>query len=65
MLILLAAGTILLPDITGSEEVEVLPPYTVVYGENSERRVWDGSTQIAENQVREKHVEYLREILPK
>ncbi|KAK4686613.1 dynactin 6, partial [Tremellales sp. Uapishka_1] len=58
----LSANTILLP--LGTDH-ETLPPYTVVYGEDSSRRTWDGSGQDAERGLRAKHVEYLREVIPK
>ncbi|WVW83230.1 hypothetical protein I302_105249 [Kwoniella bestiolae CBS 10118] len=60
----ISAGTTLLPSPTGQGN-ETLPSYTVVYGENSERRKWDGTGQVAEQNLREKHIEYLREIIPK
>ncbi|WWC61231.1 uncharacterized protein I303_103811 [Kwoniella dejecticola CBS 10117] len=46
-------------------ETETIPPYTVVYGANSDKRKWDGTNQLAEQNLREKHIEYLREIVPK
>ncbi|WWD01523.1 hypothetical protein V866_008468 [Kwoniella sp. B9012] len=61
-----SAGTTLLPAPTLQEgEIETIPPYTVIYGENSERRKWDGTGQLTEQNLREKHIEYLREIVPK
>ncbi|OCF55292.1 hypothetical protein L486_07405 [Kwoniella mangroviensis CBS 10435] len=61
-----SAGTTLLPSPTLQEgEVETIPPYTVIYGVNSERRKWDGTGQSTEQNLREKHIEYLREIVPK
>lgn len=47
------------------KQVERLEPYTVIYGGNSKRRVWDGKNMEAEQNLRIKHLEYLREILPK
>jgi dynactin-6 len=44
---------------------ERLEPYTVIYGGNSERRLWDGKNLEAGQNLRIKHLEYLREILPK
>ena len=38
---------------------------TVVYGADSARRKWDGKSREAEQNLRTKHLEYLREILPK
>lgn len=49
-------------DDTGSETLE---PYTVIYGGDSERRKWDGKNLEAEQNLRIKHLQYLREILPK
>lgn len=46
-------------------EDEILPDYTVVYGPNSERRVWSGRGKLQEQDLRRKHGEYLREMLPK
>ena len=42
-----------------------LEDYTVVYGADSARRKWDGKSREAEQNLRTKHLEYLREILPK
>jgi dynactin-6 len=57
------AGTVALPlDPMGTD---TLAPYTVVYGADSSRRVWDGSGETAELDLRQKHTEYLREIMPK
>ncbi|GFZ46253.1 hypothetical protein JCM24511_04500 [Saitozyma sp. JCM 24511] len=63
----LGAGTILLPlDPTlPPVQVETIPPYTVVYGEQSERRIWDASCKVAEMGLRANQVAYLREVLPK
>ncbi|KAK1924755.1 hypothetical protein DB88DRAFT_486665 [Papiliotrema laurentii] len=59
----LGAGTVALPlDPMGTD---TLAPYTVVYGADSSRRVWDGSGETAELDLRQKHTEYLREIMPK
>ncbi|EJU02175.1 trimeric LpxA-like protein, partial [Dacryopinax primogenitus] len=45
---------------------ELLPEYTVVYGEGgSERRTWSGQGAEQERALRQKHAEYLRELLPK
>ncbi|WVO12753.1 hypothetical protein L204_100361 [Cryptococcus depauperatus] len=46
-------------------EIETLLPYTVVYGADSARKTWDGSGQQSEMNLRTKHAEYLREIMPK
>ncbi|WRT67020.1 uncharacterized protein IL334_003986 [Kwoniella shivajii] len=65
----LSAGTTLLHSLSSSastsESMETLPPCTVIYGSNSDRRVWDGTGQKAGRNLREKHLEYLREIIPK
>jgi hypothetical protein len=37
----------------------------VIYGEESKRRIWDGNGQEQEKVLREKHVEFLGEIIPK
>ncbi|KZT62464.1 trimeric LpxA-like protein [Calocera cornea HHB12733] len=45
---------------------EMLPDYTVLYGEGaSERRLWSGQGAEQERALRQKHAEYLRELLPK
>ncbi|KAL7414701.1 trimeric LpxA-like protein [Mrakia frigida] len=58
----------------GKRKDEVLEPYTVLYltsdGEGEEgrtvnRRTWDGKGEEGERDLRMKHVEYLREMLPK
>lgn len=46
-------------------KAERLEPYTVVYGASSARRKWDGKSAEGEDHLRTKHIEYLREILPK
>jgi dynactin-6 len=51
-------------DPTGTAE-ETLQPYAVIFGAESSRRIWDGSNQAAEKALREKHIEYVREIMPK
>jgi hypothetical protein len=52
-------------NVDGDEREERLEDYTVVYGAQSERRKWDGKSRVAEENLRNKHLEYLREILPK
>jgi dynactin-6 len=47
------------------EEVEVLAPFTVVYGAGSEKRISEDANWEGEQNLRDKHIEYLREILPK
>ncbi|KAF8886940.1 hypothetical protein BD779DRAFT_541809 [Infundibulicybe gibba] len=44
---------------------ETLDDYTVVYGPSAERRVWTGQGKLQEADLRRKHAEYLREMLPK
>ena len=46
-------------------EDDVLEDYTVFYGPNSERRKWSGRGKVQESDLRQKHIEYLREMLPK
>ncbi|PVG04449.1 trimeric LpxA-like protein [Serendipita vermifera] len=46
-------------------EDEVLPEYTVVYGPDSQRQIWSGRGKLQEQDLRRKHAEYLREMLPK
>ena len=47
------------------QEDETLDDYTVVYGPEAERRTWTGKGKIQEADLRRKHAEYLREMLPK
>jgi len=56
----IGAGCLVLP-----VEDEVLPDYTVVYGPNCERHLWSGRGKLQEQDLRRKHGEYLREMLPK
>ena len=44
---------------------EVLDDYTVVYGPDAERRTWSGRGKAQELDLRKKHIEYLKEMLPK
>jgi dynactin-6 len=60
-----AAGTVTLASDPETSELETVPPHTVVYGALSERRVWDGTTGEAEQSMRAKEREFVREILPK
>ncbi|KAF9073827.1 trimeric LpxA-like protein [Rhodocollybia butyracea] len=46
-------------------EDDALPDYTIVYGPSAERRTWTGKGKIQEADLRRKHAEYLREMLPK
>ena len=46
-------------------EDETLEDYTVVYGPAAERRQWSGRGKVQEIDLRRKHAEYLREMLPK
>lgn len=57
---IIGAGCLLAPT-----EGEVLEDYTVVYGPSTERRKWSGRGRVQEADLRRKHVEYLREMLPK
>ena len=54
------AGCLLVPT-----EDEVLDDYTVTYGPSAERRKWSGRGKVQEADLRRKHTEYLREMLPK
>ncbi|KAF8499916.1 hypothetical protein JB92DRAFT_2980768 [Gautieria morchelliformis] len=54
------AGCLVVPS-----EDEVLEDYTVVFGTAAERRLWSGRGKIQEIDLRRKHAEYLREMLPK
>ncbi|KZO95304.1 hypothetical protein CALVIDRAFT_516056 [Calocera viscosa TUFC12733] len=45
---------------------EILPDYSVIFDEGgSERRIWSGQGAEQERALRQKHAEYLRELLPK
>lgn len=57
---IIGAGCLLAPT-----EDEVLGDYTMVYGPAAERRKWSGRGRVQEADLRRKHVEYLREMLPK
>jgi dynactin-6 len=46
-------------------EDQVLDDYTVIYGLSTEHRVWNGRGKLQEAELRRKHVEYLRKMLPK
>ena len=54
------AGCLLVPT-----EDEVLDDYTVTYGPSAERRKWSGRGKVQEADLRRKHTEYLKEMLPK
>jgi len=56
----IGAGCMVVPS-----EDEVLEDFTVIYGPTAERRTWSGRGKIQEADLRQKHVEYLREMLPK
>lgn len=56
----IGAGCLLVPT-----EDEVLDDYTVVYGPAAEKRKWSGRGKAQEADLRRKHAEYLREMLPK
>jgi dynactin-6 len=56
----IGAGVLLVPT-----EDEVLDDYTVVYGSSAEQRTWSGRGKVQEADLRRKHAEYLREMLPK
>lgn len=44
---------------------QLFDDFTVVYGPTAEQRVWSGRGKIQEADLRRKHAEYLREMLPK
>ena len=46
-------------------EDDILDEYNVVYGPAAEKRTWSGRGRIQEADLRKKHAEYLREMLPK
>ncbi|KAF9014101.1 trimeric LpxA-like protein [Cyathus striatus] len=46
-------------------EDEHFDDYTVIYGPEAERRTWSGRGKLQEADLRRKHTEYLREMLPK
>lgn len=46
-------------------EDEILDEYTVIYGPAAERRIWSGRGKVQEADLRRKHAEYLRDMLPK
>lgn len=56
----LSAGTTL-----DGPEMEILSPYTVIYGSRSERIIGAKGNGEGEENMRVKHLEYLREIIPK
>jgi len=56
----LSAGTTL-----DGTDGEILPPYTVVYGSLSEKVIGEKANWEAEENLRIKHLGYLREIIPK
>ncbi|KAH7090988.1 trimeric LpxA-like protein [Auriculariales sp. MPI-PUGE-AT-0066] len=59
----ISAGCLVVPT-----EDETLEPYTVMYaGEDGlcDRRLWTGKGKMQEADVRRKHAEYLRDMLPK
>ncbi|WVR05073.1 hypothetical protein IAU60_002085 [Kwoniella sp. DSM 27419] len=62
----IGAGCALFPSIhTPEGSVDTLPSRTVVYGDQSERRVWDGTGLEGDLALKNKAIEYLREIVPK
>lgn len=56
----IGAGCLIAPT-----EDESLDDYTVVYGPAAEQRTWSGRGTVQEADLRRKHAEYLREMLPK
>lgn len=57
---IVGAGCLVVPT-----EDELLDDYTVIYGPAAERRKWTGRGKVQEADLRRKHGEYLREMLPK
>jgi len=60
----IGAGVLLVPTEDDARD-EVLDDYTVVYGPGAEKRTWSGRGKVQEADLRRKHAEYLREMLPK
>ncbi|KAH9484370.1 Dynactin subunit 6 [Psilocybe cubensis] len=56
----IGAGALLVPT-----EDQTLEDYTVIYGPAAEQRTWSGRGKVQEADLRRKHAEYLREMLPK
>jgi len=56
----IGAGCLVVPT-----EDEMLDERTVIYGPAAERRLWSGRGKVQEADLRKKHAEYLREMLPK
>jgi dynactin 6 len=46
-------------------EDDILDEYCVVYGPAAEKRIWSGRGRVQEADLRRKHAEYLKEMLPK
>lgn len=46
-------------------EDEILDDFTVVYGPAADRRKWSGRGKVQEADLRRKHADYLREMIPK
>ncbi|KIJ67851.1 hypothetical protein HYDPIDRAFT_83231 [Hydnomerulius pinastri MD-312] len=59
----IGAACLLVP--TEDETLEEYTSYTSVYGPAADRRIWSGRGKIQEADLRIKHAEYLREMLPK
>ncbi|KAJ9126518.1 hypothetical protein QFC24_001545 [Naganishia onofrii] len=47
------------------KRVELIPPYTIVYGRDSIRRTSQADGMVQERAYKLKHLEYLRDLLPK
>ena len=56
----IGAGCVVAPT-----EDETLDDFTIIYGPAADRRVWSGRGKVQEADLRRKHAEYLREMLPK
>jgi len=56
----IGVGCLLVP-----EQDDMLKEFTTVHGPSTDRRLWSGQGHIQEMDLRRKHAEYLREMLPK
>lgn len=57
---MIGVGCLLVP-----EQDDMLKEFTTVHGPSTDRRLWSGQGHIQEMDLRRKHAEYLREMLPK
>lgn len=68
----IAPGTVVMPvpytseeEVTDVMEAETLPDFTVVFGPSAQRRIWSGRGKAQELDLRRKHLDYLREFVPR